>query len=210
MITAADFLPYILPYADGLPEFVGQDAIVGTIQDFYRQTKEKEVELPAIDLVAGQGVYTLTVANAHVFDITSAVSQSRLLTPSDPANLVGEIGGDWRQRSGTPTFFYMPGLDQIRLVATPDADFQGGLFVVCATYPAHTAASFDDVLLEEHRDLIVNGALSRLLTQQDQKWTDMQQGVARGLAYQAGIERHISRVARGRVRSRKRVVGHYF
>lgn len=210
MVALTDFSPYILPFADGCPEFVIQDAVLATIQDYYQQTSEKEVELPVIDIVATQNVYTLTIANAHAFRVTDALYEGHGLVRKDPAGLATEIGPDWRQRSGTPAYFYMPGLDQIRLAPTPETALAGGLFVVCTTYPSRSATSFDEVLIEEMRDAIVNGALSRLLMQQDQKWTDVKQGVARGFAYQAAVNSQIRRVAHGRVRSKKRVVGHYF
>lgn len=210
MITLADFSPYVLPYADSCPEFVVQDGVLATIQDFYRNTKEKEAELPAIDVVADTNVYTLTVTDAHVFEVRQALYSGRGLVKGDPVGFETDIGADWRQRAGTPTCFYMPGLDQIRLVVTPDASLTGGLFVVGLTYPSSDVTSFDDILLEELRDTIVAGALSRILSQQDQKWTDLKQAVLRGIAYQEGINSHRRHVAHGRVGSRKRTKGYYF
>lgn len=210
MIGLTDFLPYVLPYADGVPEFVVQDAVLATVQDFYRRTKEKEVDLDPVDAVADQSVYTLSVANAHLFEISSALYSGRGLTPGDPAKFATEIGDDWRLRTGTPTYFYMPGLDQIRLVITPNLSQTGVIRVSGPIYPSRTATQFDEILIEEHRDLIVAGALFRLLTQQDQKWTDFKQGAARGMIYDALVAAHARRVARGRGHSRKKIVGHYF
>lgn len=210
MISLSDFSPFVLPFADGCPEFVIQDAVLATIQDFYRRTKEKEVAADPLNIIAGQGVYTLNLDSVHVFEVTSVLYGGNELSPGDPAVFREKIGADWRVQAGSPLFYYTPGLDQIRLVAAPNATIAGGLVASCIVYPSRTATVFDDILLEELRDAIVAGALSRLLMEQDRPWTNYKLGVAYGIAYDTAVAERVSRVNHGRVRSKKRIVPHYF
>lgn len=209
-IALSVFYPLITPFVPNCPDFAIKDAVLATIQDFYRRTGEKVEDLPAYNIVAGQSLYTMVASNAHIYDVEAVVFDGDGLDPATFPTLETRFGDDWRNRSGTPEYYYIPSLDVIRLVLTPDTSITGGLKISAVTYPSSTAVSFDDVLLEEHRDAIVNGAVGRLMIQAGKDWSNPQQGIAHIQLYDKMVWKHASRVAKGRVRARRRTVSSYF
>ena len=78
---------------------------------------------------------------------------------------------DWRIQTGTPQYL-MGGATALTLAPEPDAD--GTLTLLVALKPTPGATEIDDLIYNEFSDVVVHGALARLMLSPKKPYTDSQ------------------------------------
>jgi hypothetical protein len=212
----------ITPYVPQADVILIVDAIRRAAQAFCEKTLVLEaVTDPRINVIAGQALYTLppvaerTIVRAKrgevwFYDGPNDIDPERL-SPTSPNDLDqrtppfhGEFRGplnyplkpddDWREETGTPSLFYQPLPHQIRVVPIPDTDVEWSLKVTYHLKPSNASTEVDDFVLENWRDIIVDGALSDLLQIKHKPWTD----VPLGKDYGKNFDQRVNDIVRER------------
>lgn len=173
----------------------------------------EETTDPRINIIAGVETYTLPpVADRVIVRVKKAgawfydagpdtlIGAQRKLHPTNeneldsrtppyhgefrgPLNYPFRISEDWRTVTGRPEWFYQPVPNQIRVVPIPIEDMDEALKVTYHLKPSNTATDVDDLVFENWRDIIVEGAIGTLLQIKHKPWTD----VAEGERYEASF-----------------------
>lgn len=174
MATAlSSFLPYIVPYAPGVPRTVAQAKLLDAAIEFCERTLYMRQTLAAVDLVLDVDSYTLAPPADH--DVVMATSLIVNGNPIGPAaeERLDSIDAYWRTGiSGTPSAWYQPTPTTIKFNRIPDATVTGGLLVEIAVKPTRDATTVDDELYTDWVERLAAGALWRLLSMRGVEWAD--------------------------------------
>ena len=197
-----DFGPYVLPYAPGCPDATMEHHARQAAIDFCRATLVWQADLTAI---AGNGtatVFAMTMPTgalackllAVTINVTGVAPRlADLVTPEEGAERIRD--GDLRPCAFTG--------DLAGLVVWPAQPTTASIVPTVALKPSQAAATFPDVLFNQHANDIACGALATLLSLPKQEWTDMQAASIKA-AYFSDRKATIARtVARGAASSRR-------
>lgn len=147
-------------------------------REFFRYARVHQKKLPAIDVVSGQDVYTLTTGDPEV-DIAAidSVFFNKVRLPAiSREGLDDEYGVDWRELHGAPYMYVPETPSAIRLFPTPMDDSPGALVVTVFLMPSLSSSTGIDSLYATHFfDAIVSGVLARLYRMPSKPWSDLGQ-----------------------------------
>lgn len=154
------WLKDLLPRTPGIVRQVAKREVLLAIREFYEQSFAWRVVIGPKNVVAGKSTYTLSPYDTY-------------------SNIVGvlcvEFGGKGlkhynRRPAGeedtaatTPTGFYLPSPDMVRLWPTPQAALANGLILYVALTPKISVQHVPRIAATHHYDAILDGALGRLL-----------------------------------------------
>lgn len=187
MAAIEDLYPGVLASAPTVPELLLDRAIRDTARDFCKRTRYLRTQLDAIDVVADTATYDLTLpTDTALVDIIAVTYDGSELTPKTIEQLRRD-DADWETATGSPNYYFRSGVSSIQLVGIPQADNAGSLVVRVALMPTFAAATIDDVLVEDHHEELVNGALFRLLRIPNKGWTDRGMSDYYGTLYESKI-----------------------
>jgi hypothetical protein len=79
---------------------------------------------------------------------------------------------DWDQSEGKPLRYFLNEEDEIAVAPKPDKDDVYAVHVDVSLKPVHSANVLDDIVLDRWYEIILHGALSKLLMQKDTGYTD--------------------------------------
>jgi hypothetical protein len=154
----SDFYDFTLPDLPGCPVAALDIALRQSAIEFCELSLAWKAEHDPIAVVSGTAEYAFVPpAEAVVHAITYARFDD------DEIQITGETGiliQNWRTGTGTPKYI-LGGATALTLVPEPDVD--GTLTMTVALKPSPDATGVDDSIFNEYRDVIVHGALSRLM-----------------------------------------------
>lgn len=214
--TLDAFLPHVLPYAPGCSDLAAYQAIRDAAIDFCRRTGVVQ-RVSTNSVVAGTQDYTITVVtDMQLAAVQGAAYQGTWLTPVSPDQVESDTAlrgvtiGTAVPQAGTPIFYFQktPDVAALSLYPIPDTSVTTGLTVKASFMPTQTAATLDDLLLNDYAEAIGAGALTRLLAMPGQMFS------GNPAPYLAAYERHINNAKRlkqrGKLPSNLRVNGQRF
>lgn len=168
-----DLTPLVVSHAPQVPDPIAAQCLLLTARDLCKDTGCWRYEATDIPVTAGDplaSIYDLP-ADSQIYQVQAAVLGDVPLRRVAIDQLYRERP-TWFSDQGAPFGFFLGAeRNQLRLVVTPDTD--GSLYTQVALMPTLTAATLDSVFLDRHLDLLVDGALSRLLRYPDRAWTNL-------------------------------------
>jgi len=130
------FYPDLVPELPGAAFPIIDHWLRNTAIDFFDRSKAYVVDLAAVDAVASQMGYTLTLpANTDLVEIKSIFFSGKPLDPKARQFLESRFP-DWRSEVGTPDYYTQQDLDKVLLVASEcnrcNQDTGGDQAVTCS------------------------------------------------------------------------------
>jgi hypothetical protein len=154
----SEFYDFTLPDLPGCPTAALDNALRQSAIEFTEQSLARKVTHDPIAIVAGTAEYDFSPpSETVVYAITYAAFDA------DEIQITGETGillQNWRTGTGTPKYI-LGGATTLTLV--PEPDVGGTLTMNVALRPSPDATGIDDSIFNEFRDVIVHGALSKLM-----------------------------------------------
>lgn len=168
------FLQDILPFARNCPDPVIENAIRGATIEFCEKTEIWQVELDPVSAVAGQYAYDLEAplgsAVRRILTITDELGYS--LEPVT-SGLLDQRNPDWRVTPSRPQFYIKRDEELQIWLAPPPANSRTNAYLIRAILvPTISSSSCSNVVMNNFRDTIVNGAIARLLSMPDKDWSN--------------------------------------
>lgn len=212
MTAIDDFVPYVVPYAGGASHPVAKRAVVEAIDEFCRKTWYYRERLAAqrildTDTVVGDfDAYPnpITVNGAERYPIVQTKSEQYVIeAPTGMRPLVVvevDAGGTmlkpitsftaadtsaWYDKDGASSYFTRNPSRVTEIFPTPETP--DDIVVDVAFIPLHNASSVPDLLFTNFRQVICDGALSKLYAQSNQSYSDPKGAVYKNLAFTRGI-----------------------
>lgn len=173
VVPWSSFYGEVMPELPGCPAPMVDNALRNAAVRLLRTSKIQVEKLVAVDVVAGQGTYTLAAPSPDT--TISGADEVRLGgVELDPItqDQAPSISSNWRTDSGTPRAYLQPTPLSLILVPVPATDLAGGLEVWAAVEPSATASGVEAWVFERFREEIAAGAKARLMAQPKKDWSD--------------------------------------
>lgn len=175
MAVAYDaFLQDLLPFARNCPDPVIEAAIRAAVIEFCEKTEIWQVELDPVSAVAGQYAYDLEAPQGSAVRriLTITDEQGYALEPVT-SGMLDQRSPNWREVPGRPTFYIKRDEELQIWLAPPPATARVNAYLIRAVLvPTITSTSCSNVVMNNFRDTIVNGAIARLLSMPDKDWSN--------------------------------------
>lgn len=208
LINIDEFLDDIMPQLPGCTEFLAQDKLRLAAIEFCRRSLVSQETIDELDLEMDDPEVTVPAPNnsVKVYKIMWARIPHRTLSDYRRQGLANrhvnwdEIGsGEW------PTGFIQTKKGSIQVIPTPDRDQDESLTVHAAFIPSRAATRFDAILLDEYREAIASGALSKLLNMRNEVWYDPNDAKVHAMTFAAEISNARATVNKDRLMADTRV-----
>jgi hypothetical protein len=163
-VTTDSFLREVVTYCPDAMELVALNAIVNACIEFCRVSTIHRIDMTALDGVAGQEEYTITVPTDTQLATVIQLSYNGLkLVPKSMEELTAYYRyEDWDTIQGQPAFFTQITPGAVRLVPYPDTNATGALTGRISLMPTRSATTVYDELYNRYFEDIALGARSRL------------------------------------------------
>lgn len=202
VVTYSSFLKEVVPFVPDVPETVALNAIRNACIEFCEKSAYVVRELDAIDVLSGIGNYTLDLPTDTVLGHVREVwFEKSTVQAASEEELRGLFQSDWREKTGTPTFYTMVDACELVLCPEPDANSVGGLKVIVTTIPSRDSVTVDDTLYERWAETIGHGARARLHEQPGQPYSNPQAAQYCWRMFSYGVERATVQRNRGLTRT---------
>lgn len=170
MSSLDSFLPYVRPWAPGVPDPTAYKAIRQAAIDFCERTRlwqyEDDYDVTEQDCIGG--IFTPNGSQLH--DIEIVMFNGQELIPKAPRD-IDRLEKGWRTGdlgSGLPKYYTQTEQNALRLVPAMD----GHVYLSLRLKPAQDATELPDFISREYNEVIGWGALSRILTVPGQSYTN--------------------------------------
>jgi hypothetical protein len=201
-VNFEEFLPYLTPYAMGVPEPVAITMLRHSAIEFCKSTHVLQQDLDAISLSAGTAEYDLDAdSGTTAIHVLSLYYNDKPLPRTNQMTLGSRMTLDWQILDGEPSAFTQFREDHIVLMPKPDTDEAGALTGRIAVVPTRTTDTVDSILFDRHLDAIVKGALSMILSMPGQTYSDPQGALTYGSLFRVDIAKTRALVNGGGARS---------
>lgn len=175
LINIDDFLDDVMPELPGCTEFLAIDRLRFAAIEFCRRTLISQETVEELDLDADEPELSIPTPNnsVRVYRIMWIKSPHRTLTPLPKQPLTNQ-SRDWATlgTADWPMSYVRLSKDTVYLIPVPSEDKNGVITAHIACIPERDATKLDAVLIDEHREAIAAGALSRLLKMKKEGWYD--------------------------------------
>lgn len=195
-MTALDqFVPFVLPYVNGVGDPAMLKAIRDTCIDFCAQTDLVQRVL-AQDITATVQDYTPAApAQMQVVRVLAVMWQGVWFDVVAPDQVMSDVAlrgvtiGTAIPLTGSPRCFFQktPASAAVSLYPIPDTTLVNGLTIKASFTPTNAADSVEDVLYTDYPDTIGQGAAARLMMVPGQTYSSASSAVAFAMAYQRGL-----------------------
>lgn len=167
----SDLRPSVLAHAHNAPGATVDRALIEAAREFCGQCNAWRADVE-FNTVAGQPGCTITPPTGGVLcDIlTVRLSGVGTLTKCTVDQLDTEFT-DGRESQGAPDFYYRGGRNEIVFAPVP-ADVKYGK-LRGAFKPALNATVFDDRLVDDYSQVIINGAIAKVLAIPGKPWSNV-------------------------------------
>ena len=195
-ITYESLIPDIIPYVQGCPDVMIQNAIRSTAIDFCERTGAFQQELDPVTTVSGIYEYDLEPPSGYIVQkIMWVIHKGADLEPITTA-LLEQRYRKWRDETGTPSVYVKVSQALFHLVPIPDSNQTSSTILRVQLKPTQTSVRCDSEVMNDYRDTIVNGAIFRLLRIPSRDWTDYAAAGVYNTLYLEGVN-NAERRARG-------------
>lgn len=173
MSTLASLRPLVLGHVPAASNFLVDRTMVEAARIFCRESLAWRRAITETVTAGTLEVIVSPPAFAELVDVISGVLDDTIpLTKSTPKKMDREYL-DWRTDQQTPEHVLMgEAVNEILIAPLSSTTYTAGLQLFAAFKPILTATTLDDLLVSEHIEAIVHGALSKLFLIPGRPWTD--------------------------------------
>ena len=214
-IRLSAFLPYVLPHAPGVPNFVAEKYLRMAAIEFCERTrcwrKITEVEVGADNAVALVAPYHAAI---HMIEFASFSSESAPKAPLTPTQF-SDIGERYRadmEQEGPPRYITQVTPNEVRIFPLATGTLEVSLFLkprmgqdMATNDPGDpiqdTFNLVPDFLLTQWGEPIAAGALSKLLVQPQKRWSNPQLAGFYLDRFNAACDSHFGQSIKGQQRA---------
>ncbi len=185
-------LPRILTRAVQVPEPAAIDAIRESVVDLCEQARVWAVD-DDFPMSGEQPEIMFVPSGALLFELAAVTFRGKPLKPASIAYLT-ERYDHWLNDCGAPAFYTQREPNTLWVVPS-----QPGSSIHIRAYlkPSDRAEGVPGYILDQHREVIADGALARLLAIPDQPWSNPQLAAAHGMRAQNKIDAISSNYLKG-------------
>lgn len=180
-VNFKEFLDDVLPEVPGCSLYTALDRVRWSAIEFCKQTGVSVETNEELDIEADEAVIDVPSPASYVqpWQVLWVQNTQGTVRPLDRRTLA-ENGVKWKElTSDWPPEYVRLSRNQIRLVGIPENDHDEALTIHASYIPVPAATKVDVVLLQEYREAIVSGALSRLLNMSKERWHDRAESIER-------------------------------
>lgn len=175
---------YIYNSARGCPEPIMDRYVFEAVRDFMAKTQIWRVELPAINLVAGQTAYTITIPSPE----STHAKLEKILWAKIEGNLLA-----------APAQYYMkPDETAIILEQAPSRNITGGLTIMISLNIKNGGTEIDDLIFTRFRQTISYKAKQHIASEKDKPYSDKEKVQEYRNQYLLGLEKALFEVQKKR------------
>ena len=174
MASYESLLPDIIPMVSSCPDTLIENAIRSATIELCEKAGVYQVELDPVTTIANLFEYDLEPpSGTTVHEILWITYDGTDLEPITSALLEQRIP-EWRQsgNEGTPEYFVKQSQSLFYLAPVPNVTKVSSVLIRAILKPTHTSTSCSDDVMNDYRDTLINGALTRLLRMPSREWTD--------------------------------------
>lgn len=165
------FLPYISIHVPNCPELLILEKINQCVIDFCIKTGFLRKELDGFYTSESGSEYDIdTPIDTTIDSIISVSVNNRQIEAKNVDDLDSDIGGNWRELIGVPSYYYMPTVNKIVFVPIPLTRYP--VRIIATLKPTQTAKSIDEIIFQEFKNTIVDGVLSSLFIIPQKEWSN--------------------------------------
>lgn len=189
-VSIEELVPDILQETPGCSEFTIIDRIRWAAIEFCKQAGVSVETTNEMDLEEGESIITIPNPGASHVRPWQVLWAKTIAGPINPKTRHGlnENGINWEGRTGEwPHSYVRLSSTEIQLIPTPEESKLEAMGMHCSYIPARAATRLDAVLVDEYREAIVCGALSRLLNNSKAQWYDPREAQIREIAFRQEI-----------------------
>lgn len=211
MALFLDFYPAIRAASKECPLGLATYYLRQAAIDFCERTWFWQYDLTKVDSVADQAEYSFVPpTDAIVYKILNARFDGKRVTEKNVDQLEAEYA-DWESESGEqPLYVTQKEPDKYILVPKPSSAIVDAIYLKVVLKPSQDCATLPDNLLEEYKQVIINGALAMIKAEVEKAWSDPQGAAMRNSFYENAIGPAKTRAQKGFNRSRRSSRAHYF
>lgn len=186
VVPVKKFSPFIVPLAEGCPDFVMAQAVTATVADICKATGCITTRT-CFTTQDGESEYDLRLnfgLNPEL--VRSVYCDGRQVEACRLDELDRRFGGaDWREAVGVPAYytFIRPGT----LVLTPAPDKEMFVSVTLTCSVSRMTETVPEEFFVDYLDTVVNGALARIYRIQGQTYTNVRLAEGYQAKYEAGL-----------------------
>jgi hypothetical protein len=168
------FLPEVLPYVPGCPEFVAINAIRNAAIAFCEKTNYVQMDSDPVTGVINVPTYEIDVpADTRFLDVMNAWYNNVLLIPKSDDELARIYRTlDWRTLSSNPIYITRLVEPIVQLVPFPNSTILGALTMRISLAPTRSSTGCQKRLWEHYIETIGCGARARLYATPGQPYGD--------------------------------------
>jgi len=172
LISLEDFYTDLYPLVPGCPEMIIENAVRASVLSFCEQSGIIQHEMDPVTIVAGIAEYDFEAPNELIVDkIIVANFNSRSLDVLSP-RMVEERFPRHRSVDGSPEGIMRIDGSIFKLYPTPHTTVASALFLTVALKPEPGSEYAPEILMQDHKAAIVDGAAARLLMMPGKDWTN--------------------------------------
>lgn len=188
-VNLEELVDEVLAEAPGCPIYTARDKIRLAAIDFCKQAGVSVETTFDLDVDADENIVQLPEpgSDVRVWQILWIKTTENTVLPVDRRS-AAERNAQWDTATGrTPLGYVRRSNTEIQLIPIPTEDLSEVMTIHCSYVPKRDADRLDAVLIDEYRDVVVHGALSRLFKMSKEAWYDRVESIERGQFFQYGV-----------------------
>ena len=186
-ISYETLLPEILPMVHGCPDLLITNSIRASVVELCERASVYQAELDPLTTVANIYEYDLEApAGTSVQKILWVTHSDVDLEPITTA-LLEQRTPKWRTEGGVPEYFVQQTSSTFMLAPVPGTTVVNSTIIRAVLRPTHNSNSCANDVMNDYRDTIVNGTLSRILRIPNKDWTDLHSASVYGQLFNQGV-----------------------
>jgi hypothetical protein len=169
-VPYSQFQPFVQVDVPTCPKGLIIEAVRQTVIDFCQTTGFWRKELDGFYTVATDGEYELiTPVDTAIADVLTIKVNERTVEAKTQDDLENDFS-NWRTLTDSPKYYFLPDKKTLILVPTPDAVYP--VRITATLKPTQSAQGCDELIFEEYKQVIVNGALAWLMDKPSKEWSN--------------------------------------
>lgn len=197
LISLEEFYTDIYQSVPGCPELTIEANTRAAAIAFCEQTQIIQFDMDPLSVVADQREYDFESPDSELM-VHGIISGNYDGTPLDVLSerIANSRYPRYREFTGNPDAVLRKSSASFWLYPTPAEAKSNSLFLTVSLKPVPTAEYVPEVLLNDHKQVIISGALARLLLLPNKDWTDKQLAGVHAAAFAGGINEAKKRARR--------------
>lgn len=211
-VSTDSFLREVVTYCPDVMELIALNAIVNSCIEFCQVSTIHRIDMTALDGVAGQAEYPITVpADTQLASVVQLSYSGIPLRPKDLEELATFYRyQDWHSMTGQPAFYTQLTPGAVTLIPYPSTNTTGAITGRIALMPTRTATTVYADLYNRYSEDIALGARSRLHYTPGTSYYDPNMAEQCRTRFNAAAANAKARANKGQTRALTRVIYNKF